>query len=43
MKGLYLFAGEPHEYISHDALPLALEDPLLQGVEKLQVLLDEEA
>lgn len=37
----YLFAGEPHEYISHDALPLALEHTLLQGVEELQMLLDQ--
>ena len=39
----HLFAGEPKKYISHDALPLALENPLLQDMEQLQVLLDQES
>jgi len=39
---VHLFAGEPHEHISHDALPLALEHAFLQSVKQLKVLLDQE-
>lgn len=39
--GVYLFAGEPHKHIPHDALPLALEHTFLESVEELEVLLDQ--
>lgn len=39
---VYLFAGEPHEHVSHDALPLAFEHTFLESVEELEVLLDQE-
>lgn len=38
---LYLFAGEPHKHISHDALPLALEHTFLKSMKELKVLLDQ--
>lgn len=38
---VYLFAREPHEHISHDALPLALEHTVLESVEQLEMLLDQ--
>ena len=38
----YLFAGELHEHVPHDALPLALQHPLLERVEEVEVLLDQE-
>lgn len=37
----YLFAGELHEDVTHDALPLALEHSILEGVKEVKVLLDE--
>lgn len=39
----HLLAAQLHEDIAHDALPLALEHAVLQGMEEVQVLLDEEA
>lgn len=39
----HLRAAELHEDVAHDALPLALEHAVLQGVEEVQVLLNEEA
>lgn len=38
---VYLFAGEPHKHIPHDALPLALEHTFLESMEELKVLLDQ--
>lgn len=38
---VYLFAGEPHKHIPHDALPLAPEHTFLESMEELKVLLDE--
>ena len=38
---VYLFAGESHKNISHDALPLALEHTFLESMEELKVLLDQ--
>lgn len=37
----YLFAGEPHKHIPHDALPLAPEHTILESMEELKVLLDQ--
>lgn len=39
----HLVAAQLHEDVAHDALPLALEHAVLQGVQEVQVLLDEEA
>lgn len=39
--GGYLFASEPHENISHNALPLAPEHTFLKCVQQLEVLLDQ--
>lgn len=39
----HLLAAQLHEDVTHDALPLALEHAVLQGVQEVQVLLDEEA
>lgn len=38
---VYLFAGESHKNVSHDALPLALEHTFLESMEELEVLLDQ--
>lgn len=37
----YLSASEPHENVSHNALPLAFEHTFLERVQQLQVLLDQ--
>lgn len=37
----HLFASEPHENISHNALPLAFEHTFLERVQQLEVLLDQ--
>lgn len=37
----YLFAGKLHEDVTHDALPLALEHAILEGMKEVKVLLDE--
>lgn len=39
----HLLAAQLHEDVAHDALPLAPERAVLQGVQEVQVLLDEEA
>lgn len=38
---VYLFTCKPHEYISHDALPLAFEHTFLKSMKELKVLLDQ--